>query len=40
MYGSSIPTLKSPKINVFLNFEECKSKKLLNVARWFFIMVL
>ena len=40
MCCSSIPTLKSSKINIFLYFEECKSKKLLNVARWFFIMVL
>ena len=40
MRGSSIPALKSPKINIFSYFEECKSKKLLHVARWVFIMVL
>ena len=29
MCGSSIPTLKSPKINIFSYFEECKSKNYL-----------
>ena len=36
--GSSIPELRSPKIIIFSYYQKCKSKNLLNAARWFVII--